>query len=151
MRRDRKSVSYPFSEIYHLPYMIRDPRDRGAGQTSDYFASTHDVGPTLLSAAGVRVPGGIDGEDSHRFSSARAVPDHPTVTASYGDQVLAGDDDWFLIADNRGERKRIYRREDESDEVSADNGEVVDRLWDTIVDHAGGPPSRFRPKGVVGP
>lgn len=130
--------------------MIRDPEGRRAGETSDYFASTHDVGPTLLSAADIRVPGTIDGEDLTPLLADEDVPGRPVFTASYADQVLAGDDDWFLIADNEGKSKRLYRRKDEADDVAADNGEVVDRLWQAILDEAGGPLPRLGPKGVIG-
>ena len=37
-----------------MPFMIRHPEGRRAGGRSDYFASTHDVAPTVLSAAGLR-------------------------------------------------------------------------------------------------
>ena len=43
--------------IYHVPAMIRHPEGKLAGETSDYFASTHDVSRTLLSFMGVRAPG----------------------------------------------------------------------------------------------
>ena len=49
--------------IYHVPAMIRHPEGKLAGQTSDYFASTHDVSRTLLSFMGVRAPGMMEGED----------------------------------------------------------------------------------------
>ena len=31
--------------IYHVPCMIRHPEGKLAGETSDYFASTHDMAP----------------------------------------------------------------------------------------------------------
>ena len=60
--------------IYHVPCMIRHPEGKLAGQTSDYFASTHDVSPTLLSFMGIRRPGQMDGEDlSVLFEGRRAA------------------------------------------------------------------------------
>ena len=38
--------------------MIVHPDDRAAGKVSHYFASTHDVGPTVLSMVGIDPPGG---------------------------------------------------------------------------------------------
>ena len=32
---------------------MADPARRGAGQTTDWFAQTHDIGPTLLELTGV--------------------------------------------------------------------------------------------------
>ena len=145
-----KKPTNAFSEIHRVPYMIRDPAGRRAGDTSEYFASTHDVGPTLLSAADVRVPGAMDGEDLTPLLAGEEVPERPVFTASYADQVLAGDDDWFLIADNQGKNKRLYRRDDEATDIADDNAGEVDRLWQTILEQAGGPLPRLGPMGVIG-
>ena len=51
-----KSHSNLHRELWSVPFMIRHPEGRGAGTTSDYMASTHDVATTLLGAAGLRAP-----------------------------------------------------------------------------------------------
>lgn len=117
-----KKPTNAFNEIYQVPYMIRDPAGRRAGETSGYFASTH-------------------GED---------VPERPVFTASYANQVLAGDEDWFLIADNQGKSKRLFRRDDESNDVAGDNEDVVDRLWRTLISATGGPLPRLGAEGAIG-
>ena len=43
--------------IYHVPCMIRHPEGKLAGETSDFFASTHDLSRTALSFMGVRRAG----------------------------------------------------------------------------------------------
>ena len=40
-------------ELAQVPLIIVTPDNKAAGEVSYYFASTHDVGPTLLSMAGV--------------------------------------------------------------------------------------------------
>ena len=50
-------------ELAQVPFVIVHPDDRAAGRTSTYFASTHDVGPTLLSLAGLDAPGWMEGTD----------------------------------------------------------------------------------------
>ncbi len=40
-------------ELTDIPFFIRHPEGSGAGQTSDYFVSTHDVAPTILGGLGV--------------------------------------------------------------------------------------------------
>src|SRR5690606_25480305 len=52
-----KSTPRPRREIHHVPYIIHDPSGRRAGDTSRYFASTHDVARTICSFLGVRAPG----------------------------------------------------------------------------------------------
>lgn len=145
-----KKASEAFGEIHRVPYMIRDPEGRRAGERSPYFASTHDVAPTLLTAAGIGVPGAMDGEDLTPLFDRAPIPERPVFTAAYADQVLAGDGRWFLIADNLGERKRLYRGLDDSEDVSASHRDVVDRLWGAIIEAAGGPLPRFGPDGVIG-
>src|SRR5918998_60735 len=40
-------------EITDIPFMIRHPEGKGSGETSDFFASTHDVAPTILGFLGI--------------------------------------------------------------------------------------------------
>ncbi|HET7271471.1 MAG TPA: sulfatase, partial [Rubrobacter sp.] len=40
-------------ELTDIPLFIRHPEGKGAGQTTDYFASTHDIAPTILGAVGL--------------------------------------------------------------------------------------------------
>ena len=49
-----KPHSLAHREVYRVPYMIRHPGGRKAGRRSGYYASTHDVATTALSAAGVQ-------------------------------------------------------------------------------------------------
>lgn len=144
-----KKASNAFSEIYRVPFMIRDPGGRKAGDTSDFFASTHDIASTLLAYMDVATPGAMDGEDLSVLFAGGEPPERPYFTASYADHVLAGNDDWFLISDNQGENKRLYEREREEADLAADNGDVVDRLWGGILDDAGGTLPRLGPKGVL--
>ena len=49
--------------LTHVPFILVDPAGGRHGETSDRLAQTHDIGPTLLSIAGVRPPRGMDGLD----------------------------------------------------------------------------------------
>ena len=40
-----------YPEITDIPFFIRHPDGKGAGETSDYYASTHDVAPTHTRAS----------------------------------------------------------------------------------------------------
>ena len=142
--------------IYHVPAMIRHPEGKLAGERSDFFASTHDVSRTLLSMMGVRAPGLMNGEDLSVLFDGVAPPERRWFTSCYDDHVLAGDTDWFLLADSEGRRKRLYdRRHDprELHDVAADNPQIVDKLWRVLEDEAGGTLPQFAPsapKAVVG-
>ena len=142
--------------IYHVPCMMRHPDGRGAGQSSDYFASTYDFPRTILSLMGVRAPGMMGGEDLSVLFDGGEPPPRPHFTSCYDDHVLAGDRDWFLLSDSEGMRKRLYdKRADplELKDVAAENPEIVDRLWKVLEDEAGGTLPQFgakAPKAVIG-
>jgi len=82
---------YPYEESVRVPLVVRDPRLAPArrGMTRGQVALNLDVAPTLVAAAGLAVPGVMQGRDlSPLYLNARA-PDwrdeffyeHPTVTS----------------------------------------------------------------------
>ena len=60
-----KSPSQMYAEMVDVPLLIRHPEGRGAGRTTGFLASLHDLAPTVLTAAGVPVPGGDGGDRPH--------------------------------------------------------------------------------------
>ena len=52
-----------YPELTDIVLMIRHPRGKGAGETSDLYASTHDIAPTILGFLGIGQPERMDGED----------------------------------------------------------------------------------------
>jgi arylsulfatase A-like enzyme len=147
-----KANSMLGKEIHAVPYIIRHPEGKRAGETSDYFASTHDVAPTILSFQGLTVPGKMDGEDLTVMFDGADPPERPHWTTAYADHVAAGDGRWLLIADNQGKERRLFDTEadpDEENDVAADNPDVVNRLWGNIVEDAGGTMPVFGKTGVV--
>jgi arylsulfatase A-like enzyme len=147
-----KDASMLGKEIHSVPYMIRHPEGMRAGERSDYFVSTHDVAPTILSFQGLTVPGKMDGEDLTVMFDGADPPERDYWTTAYSANVGAGDGRWLLIADNQGKEKRLFDTEsdpDESNDVAADNPAVVDRLWQNILNDAGGTMPVFGKTGVV--
>lgn len=139
-------------EVSHVPFMIRDPDGRLAGERSGFRASTHDVAPTMLGALGVPVPGPMDGEDLGLLLDGHAL-DRPHATASYDSWVTYRDDDWLLIGAREDDRRRLYDLREDAEEVrdvAADHPDVVERLWQVIVDEAGGTLPDFGDDGVLG-
>jgi arylsulfatase A-like enzyme len=137
--------------IYHVPALIRHPEGKLAGQTSDYFASTHDVPRTLLSFMGVRAPGMMEGEDLSVLFEGREPPPRAHFTSCYDNYLLCGDGEWFLLSDSEGRRKRLYDKRNDPDElhnVAAEHPEIVDRLWKVLEDEAGGTLPQFGSSGA---
>ena len=136
-----KHSSQMHKEVTDVPLMIRDPRGRGAGNTSGYFASTHDIAPTVLAMLGKKAPKGMDGVDLSVIFRGRRPPRRGHQTASYGSYVSATDGRWLLIADNQGREKRLYdtkRDRGERRNVAGSHPAVVRRLWGHVIRDGGG-------------
>jgi arylsulfatase A-like enzyme len=52
-----------YPELTDIVLMVRHPRGEGAGKSSDFYASTYDVAPTILGFLGVEQPEPMDGQD----------------------------------------------------------------------------------------
>jgi arylsulfatase A-like enzyme len=52
-----------YPELTDTVLMVRHPKGEGAGKSSDFYASTHDVAPTILGFLGVEQPEPMDGQD----------------------------------------------------------------------------------------
>jgi arylsulfatase A-like enzyme len=129
-------------ELSHVPFLIRHPAGKAAGRESKYFASTHDVGPTVLSVLGQEIPGHMDGVDlSPLLDGTKPGRERRYWTASYNDHVAASDGHWLLISDNQGRRKRLYATSNEGVNVAGSHPQVVNRLWGYVKRDAG-------PKGL---
>ena len=100
---------------------------------------------------GVRAPGLMDGEDLSVLFDGGRPPERPWFTSCYDNYVLAGDRDWFMIADSEGLRKRLYdKRADprELHDVAREHPAIVDRLWQVLSNEAGGTLPQFGPSGA---
>jgi arylsulfatase A-like enzyme len=134
-----KRYSEIHEELSHVPFVIRHPQRKAKGRTSRYFASTHDVGPTVLSALGYEPPGRMNGVDlSPLLDGKQPSKARPYRTASYNDHVAASDGRWLLISDNQGRDKRLYSLNNERANVAARNQNHVRRLWGYVLKDAGG-------------
>jgi arylsulfatase A-like enzyme len=82
---------YPYEESIRVPLVVRDPRlaPERRGMTPGQFALNLDVAPTLVAAAGLVVPGVMQGRDLSPLYLSAQAPDwrddffyeHPTVTS----------------------------------------------------------------------
>jgi arylsulfatase A-like enzyme len=148
--KSRSRLQY---HIHHVPYMIRHPEGRRAGDRHGFFASTHDVAQTVLSLAGVRAPGAMNGEDLSVLFDGREPPERRYFTSCYANHLLAGDGRWVLISDSEETEQQLYdSREDpeQTRNVAAQNPDKVDELWQALVDDAGGTLPQFADEEVIG-
>jgi hypothetical protein len=145
-----------YEEVYRVPYMIRHPNGRRAGDHKRWFASTHDVAPTVLSFMGITRPGKMTGEDltSYFEPEEEDPPRRRFFTSAFESSMVAGNEDWLLATDAGGRNKRLYETdEDEAqeDDVLNEHPHVETALADALVIAAGGTLPIFDDRSAVRP
>ena len=126
-----------------MPFIVAHPDGRAAGEVSSHFASTHDVGPTLLSLAGHRPPA-LDGGPRPLPADGRraAVGPRPFHYGGMFNRFYIRTDEWLLIGDNRGEERTMYdlqRDPHEFFDVVKENPKLSEELYQQVLEAAGGP------------
>jgi arylsulfatase A-like enzyme len=146
---------------YEIPYLIRHPGGEKSGDDVDWYASTHDVAPTLLSFLGLNIPGKMDGEDlTALFDDVdqEDLPDRPKSITAVGTQIIIRDRRWLVVAD----RERIVRRMYDDDEEVEDDITRYDNIANedpgkltelsvAALTVAGGTLPEFGPDGALRP
>jgi arylsulfatase A-like enzyme len=133
--------------LIRVPLIVVDPRGRHAGRTSTWFASTHDIAPTLLSIAGVPVPRRTDGADLSRFFEGRRPPARPYAFGGYGNSFFVRSDRWVMFGPNRGGDFHLYdRRRDavEARDVAGAHPGKAAELYGVVRRRAGRPLPTYR-------
>jgi hypothetical protein len=111
------------------------------------------VAQTVLSFAGVRAPGAMNGEDLSVLFDGREPPERRYFTSCYANYLLAGDGRFILISDSDESDQQLYdTREDPEQEtdVAAQNQDKIDELWQALLDDAGGTLPQFADEEVIG-
>ncbi len=149
-----KSTPRPYPEIHHVPYMIHHPEGKLSGQSSGYFASTHDVARTILSFFGVRAPGLMNGEDLTVLFDGKDPSPRPHYTACYQETWICGDRDWLMISNTEGSKRELYDLTVDpgaNHDIASTNQPKIDELWTILTNEAGGTLPEFKKHiGVVG-
>jgi arylsulfatase A-like enzyme len=130
-------------ELTDIVFMIRHPEGKGAGETSDYYASTHDVAPTILGFLGVEPVQPMEGQDLSMLLEGRGPEQRPHFTLGYSEFVWARDEGYAMFGRNDGEEARLYDllADPKMDrDVAAKRPDVVRRMFDKyVIGDAGGP------------
>ncbi|MBA2619486.1 MAG: sulfatase [Rubrobacter sp.] len=138
-----KVTSALYPELTDIGFMIRHPEGKMAGETSDFFAQTHDVAPTFLGHLGVEPPEPMQGANLSVLFDGGEPGARPYITAGYHDHVFARDDRYAMFAKNVGSAARLFDLEEDPkmDRNIADaNPDMVKRMWnDYVLKDAGGP------------
>lgn len=128
-------------ELTRVPMVLVDPAGRAAGTKSSYFASTHDLAPTILAMAGVRAPAEMEGADLSPLLAGSAPERRPYTYGGWSNNHFLRDERWAYMADNALARPRLYdlaADPNEARDVAAQHPEVVDELGALINARTGG-------------
>ena len=152
-----------YREAHFVPYFLRDPNGRRAGHEAFYFASTHDVAPTLLSAMDLPIPGKMDGEDLTALLEEEDPPRRHFFTSGIPAGMLAGNNRWLLVVAGDNTQRALYDGDEDDDGEGGDPWEEEDhdqildhptaseRLFNILLSEAGGTFPAFDDTGAVRP
>ena len=136
-----------YPEITDIPFFVRHPEGKGAGETSDFYASTHDVAPTVLGFLGVEPEQPMDGEDLSVIFDGGRPQERNHFTLGYDEYVWARDDRYVMVSRNDGAQARLYDLTNDpnmNEDVAGSNQDVVRRMFDEyVLGDAGGPLPRY--------
>ncbi len=142
-----ENVLWP--EVTDIPFYIRHPEGKGAGKTSDYFASTHDVAPTILGVLGIEPRLKMDGQDLSPLLEGSEPGPRSHFTLGYNQYVWARDETYAMFSINNRSQARLYdlRSDPGMDKnIAGGHRDIVRRMFDDyILEDAGGPLPRVRP------
>ena len=139
-------------ELAQVPFLVVHPDGRAAGDTTPYFASTHDVGPTLLSMVGIKPPGDLEGVDLSPLLDGKQPSQKRDF--HYGgmyNRFYIRTDDWCLIADTRGEERKLYDLtldKFEIHNVVDQHPQLGEELYQQVLEVAGGPLPYYTPEDL---
>jgi hypothetical protein len=141
--------------------MIRDPDGRKSGDDVDWYASTHDVAPTILSYMGLTIPGKMWGEDLTALLDdvdEDDLYDRPYSITASGSLIVVRDKRWLMVADREEIERRMYDDDEEvedditrfQDIANEDTGQLTDMSLAALA-VAGGTLPEFGPDGALRP
>ena len=139
-----KVPSELYPELIDIPFFIRHPEGKWAGETSDYYASVHDIAPTILGMLGIEPPGPMDGQDLSVVLDDREPELRPHFTLGFHDHVWARDDKYAITSRNDGASSRLYDLEADPEmnrDIAGERPDIVKRMWNNyVLKDAGGEP-----------
>jgi arylsulfatase A-like enzyme len=129
-------------EVTDVPFFIRPPGSKGARQTSDYYASTHDVAPTILGFLEVEPRKPMEGQDLSVLLDGGEPEPREHFTLGYNDHVWARDDSYAMKALNDGTEAMLYDLETDpgmNNSLAEERPEVMRKMFERyVLEDAGG-------------
>jgi arylsulfatase A-like enzyme len=134
-------------ELTDIPFFIRHPEGARAGQTSDHYASTHDVAPTILGFLDITPQNPMDGQDLSVLFEGGEPGTREHFTLGYDEYVWTRDDRYVMVSRNDGAQARLYdltTDPDMNEDLAGEHPDVVKQMFEGyVLEDAGGPLPRY--------
>ena len=134
-------------EVTDIPFFIRHPEGAWAGKSSEYYASTHDVAPTILGFLGIEPPEAMDGEDLSVIFEGEDPEEREHFSLGYHNYVWARDERYVFFSRNDGANARLYDVQEDPqmrNDIAVENQSVMNRMFGGyILEDAGGPLPKY--------
>jgi arylsulfatase A-like enzyme len=135
------TAMYP--ELTDIVFLMRHPEGKGAGEKSDYYASTHDVAPTILGFLGVKPPEQMEGQNLLGLVDGEQPDPRPHFTLGYHDHAWCRDEDFAMFCRHDGTEAELYnlRTDPKMDrDIAGQHQDIVKRMFEQyVIKDAGGP------------
>jgi arylsulfatase A-like enzyme len=134
-----QSALYP--ALIRVPLIMVDPQRRLAGRHSGWFASTHDVGPTLLGMAGLKAPPLMTGVDLSRLFRGAKLPRRPYAYGGYMDSFFIRSRRWAMWGYTKPAEFRLFDLKHDPGQyhdVAHRHPGVAHALYEEVLRRAGG-------------
>jgi arylsulfatase A-like enzyme len=132
-----------YPELTDTIFFIRHPGGKGAGESSDHYASTHDVAPTILGAMGVEPHPQMGGQDLSVVLDGKEPSPRTHFTAGYHDHVVTRDEKYAMFCLYDGSDPHLFDLENDAamdKNIASSNPDVVKKMFNEyIIKDAGGP------------
>ncbi|MGH2762532.1 MAG: sulfatase family protein, partial [Thermoleophilaceae bacterium] len=142
-----KSDSHLHPELIQVPLLLRDPGGAGAGAASDYYATTIDLAPTLMSMAGLEPARRFHGTDlAPLLAGGDSAEKRPFAYGGYSNFSFVRDERWAYVVRNDDGWRLLYDLAADPHElrdVAAEHPAVTARLWRRLLDTVGERPPRY--------
>jgi arylsulfatase A-like enzyme len=123
-------------ELIDIVFLLRHPEGKRAGEVSEYYASTHDVAPTVLGALGIEPPRPMEGQDLSVLLDGKEPEPRDHFTSAYKDHVWSRDESYVMFARTDGTEARLYdARTDpqQTRDLAEDALETVEKMFEEYV------------------
>jgi arylsulfatase A-like enzyme len=142
-------------EVTDIPFYIRHPEGKRAGETSDYYASTHDVAPTILGFLGIEPSQELDGQDLSVLVEGGEPEARPHFSLGYNDHVWTRDDRYVMFSTNQGGTPFLYDVQEDPgmhNNLATSQPNTVKRMFEGYVlrDAGGGPLPTYNYSAAAG-